>query len=157
MPCGNASKYYLVDAGFTNYQYFLALYRGIGYHLAEYRGLGCRHRTPHDMFNHAHSRLRNLIERCFDVLKRCFSMLQRGMPSYPDHHQVDIVIACYTLHNFIRRFSNNDIIFNKTEEDNPPDMDSFYHRGHPTITKIEAQCTLRDSIAMQIWASNNPN
>ncbi|KAL0313668.1 UNVERIFIED_CONTAM: hypothetical protein Scaly_2912700 [Sesamum calycinum] len=31
-------KYYLVDAGFTNYQYFLAPYCGMRYHLLEWRG-----------------------------------------------------------------------------------------------------------------------
>ncbi|KAL0342625.1 UNVERIFIED_CONTAM: hypothetical protein Scaly_1925100 [Sesamum calycinum] len=31
-------KYYLVDSGFTNYQCFLALYRGTRYHLPEWRG-----------------------------------------------------------------------------------------------------------------------
>ncbi|KAL0367414.1 UNVERIFIED_CONTAM: hypothetical protein Sradi_3631500 [Sesamum radiatum] len=33
-----SGKYYLVDAGFANYQCFLAPYRGTRYHLAEYRG-----------------------------------------------------------------------------------------------------------------------
>ncbi|KAL0375771.1 UNVERIFIED_CONTAM: hypothetical protein Scaly_0694700 [Sesamum calycinum] len=72
LPIG---KYYLVDAGFTNYQCFLAPYRGT-------------------------------------------------------------------------RFSNDDIIFNEPDEDTPIDMDSFYHRGHPTNSEIEAQRTIRDSIAM---------
>ncbi|KAL0324086.1 UNVERIFIED_CONTAM: hypothetical protein Scaly_2375700 [Sesamum calycinum] len=55
-----------------------------------------------DLFNHAHSRLRNVIERCFGVLKKRFPILQWGMPSYLLQHQVDLVIACCTLHNFIR-------------------------------------------------------
>ncbi|KAL2228789.1 UNVERIFIED_CONTAM: hypothetical protein Sindi_1858600 [Sesamum indicum] len=80
-----------------------------------------------------------------------------GMPSYLQNHQVDIVIACCTLHNFIRRYSNDDIIFNEPDEDTPPDMDSFYHRGHPTTSKLEAQRTLRDNIALQMWAANHPN
>ncbi|KAL0427355.1 UNVERIFIED_CONTAM: hypothetical protein Slati_2910300 [Sesamum latifolium] len=57
-------KYYLVDAGFVNYQCFLAPYRGTRYHLAEYRRHIRQYRTPQDMFNHAHSRLSNVIERC---------------------------------------------------------------------------------------------
>ncbi|KAK4411801.1 hypothetical protein Sango_0253100 [Sesamum angolense] len=52
-------KYYLVDAGFTNYQCFLAPYRGTKYHLPKWRGQGRRYRTPQDMFNHAHSRFSN--------------------------------------------------------------------------------------------------
>ncbi|XP_011073183.1 uncharacterized protein LOC105158214 isoform X1 [Sesamum indicum] len=80
-----------------------------------------------------------------------------GMPSYLQNHQVDIVIACCTLHNFIRRYSNDDIIFNEPDEDTPPDMDSFYHRGHPTTSELEAQRTLRDNIALQMWAAHHPN
>ncbi|KAL0448572.1 UNVERIFIED_CONTAM: hypothetical protein Slati_1413600 [Sesamum latifolium] len=147
----SSGKYYLVDASFTNYQCFLAPYRGTRYHLPEWRGQGRRYRTPQDMFNHAHSRLQNVIERAFEILKKHFSILQWGMPSYLLNHQVDIVIACCTLHNFIRRFSNDDIIFNEPDGDLPQDMDSFYHRGHPTLSEIEEQRTLRDSIAMQMW------
>ncbi|KAL0431395.1 UNVERIFIED_CONTAM: hypothetical protein Sradi_0765500 [Sesamum radiatum] len=153
MGCANAGKYYLVDTGFTNYQCFLAPYRETRYHLPEWRGQGRRYRTPQDMFNHAHSRLRNVIERAFGVLKKRFPILQWGIPNYLLNHQVDIVIACCTLHNFIRRFSNDDIIFNEPNGDTPQDMDSFYHREHPTMSKIEEQRTLRDSIAMQMWAS----
>ncbi|KAK4407780.1 hypothetical protein Sango_0359000 [Sesamum angolense] len=156
-PFPPIGKYYLVDAGFANYQCFLAPYRGTRYHLPEWRGQGHRYRTPQDMFNHAHSRLRNVIERCFGVLKKRFPIIQWGMPSYLQHHQVDIVIACCTLHNFIRRFSNDDIIFNEPDEDTLIDMDSFYHRGHPTNSEIEAQRTIRDSIAMQMWADKHPN
>ncbi|KAL0289359.1 UNVERIFIED_CONTAM: hypothetical protein Sangu_2617300 [Sesamum angustifolium] len=151
-PIGNI---YLVDVGLNNYQCFLAPYRGTRYHLAEYRRNGRRYRIPQDLFNHAHSRLRNVIERCFGVLKKRFPILQWGMPSYLLKHQVDLVIACCTLHNFIRKFSHEDIIFNEPEDDIPPDMDAFYHRGHPTVTEIEAQRTLRDNIAMQMWASYN--
>ncbi|KAL0328185.1 UNVERIFIED_CONTAM: hypothetical protein Scaly_2251100 [Sesamum calycinum] len=83
-------KYYLVDAGFTNYQCFLGPYRGTRYHLPEWRGQGRPYGTPQDMFNHAHSRLRNVIERCFGLLKKRFPILQWGMPSYLLNHQVDI-------------------------------------------------------------------
>ncbi|KAL0290456.1 UNVERIFIED_CONTAM: hypothetical protein Sangu_2573200 [Sesamum angustifolium] len=150
-PFPPIGKYYLVDAGFTNYQCFLAPYRGTRYPLAEYRGNGRRYRTPQDLFNHAHSRLRNVNERCFGVLKKQFPILQWGMTSYLLKHQVDLVIACCTLHNFIRKFSHDDIIFNEPENDIPPDMDAFYHRGNPTMTEIKAQRTLRDNIAMQIY------
>ncbi|KAL0419256.1 UNVERIFIED_CONTAM: hypothetical protein Sradi_1339100 [Sesamum radiatum] len=54
-------------------------------------------------------------------------------------------------------FSNDDIIFNEPDEDTLIDMDSFYHRGHPTNSEIEAQRTIRDSIAMQMWADKDPN
>ncbi|KAL0404720.1 UNVERIFIED_CONTAM: hypothetical protein Sradi_2112800 [Sesamum radiatum] len=77
-PFPPIGKYYLVDAGFTNYQCFLAPYRGTRYHLPEWRGQGRRYRTPQDMFNHAHSRLRNVIERAFGILKKRFPILSGG-------------------------------------------------------------------------------
>ncbi|KAL0381455.1 UNVERIFIED_CONTAM: hypothetical protein Sangu_0209800 [Sesamum angustifolium] len=107
-------KYYLVDAGFTNYQCFLGPYRGTRYHLPEWRG-------------------------------------QVGDASYLLNHQVDIVIACCTLHNFIHKFSNDDLIFNEPDEDTPADMETFYHRGHPTTYELESQRIFQDSIAMQMW------
>ncbi|KAL0427982.1 UNVERIFIED_CONTAM: hypothetical protein Slati_2973000 [Sesamum latifolium] len=156
-PFPPIGKYYLVDAGFTNYQCFLAPYHETRYHLLEWRGQGRRYGTPQDMFDHAHSRLQNVIERCFDLLKKRFSILQWGMPSYLLNHQVDIVIACCILHNFIRKFSNDDLIFNEPDEDTPADKETFYHRVHPTTYELESQHILRDSIAMQMWASNHPN
>ncbi|KAL0309015.1 UNVERIFIED_CONTAM: hypothetical protein Sradi_5843800 [Sesamum radiatum] len=55
-PFPPIGKYYLVDAGFTNYQCFLGPYRGTRYHLPEWRGQGRPYGTPQDMFNHVHSR-----------------------------------------------------------------------------------------------------
>ncbi|KAL0434974.1 UNVERIFIED_CONTAM: hypothetical protein Sradi_0205300 [Sesamum radiatum] len=137
-PFPPLGKYYLVDVGFTNYQCFLAPYQGTRYHLAEYRGQGGQYRTPQDMFNHAHSRLRNVIERFFGVLKKRFSILQWGMPSYLMRHQVKIVIVCCTLHNFIHRFSQDDNLFNEPNDETPGDLDAFYHRGRPNIIEVEA-------------------
>ncbi|KAL0409572.1 UNVERIFIED_CONTAM: hypothetical protein Sradi_1891600 [Sesamum radiatum] len=85
-----------------------------------------------DMFNHAHSRLRNVIGTMLRRTEETFSNTTMGMPSYLLNHQVDIVIACCTLHNFIRKFSNDDLIFNEPDEDTPADMETFYHRGHPS-------------------------
>ncbi|KAK4381647.1 hypothetical protein Sango_2947600 [Sesamum angolense] len=90
---------------------------------------GLPYGTPQDMFNHAHSWLRNVIERCFCLLKKRFPILQWGMPNYLLNHQVDIVIACCTLYNFIHKFSNDDLIFNEPDKDTPADMETFYHRG----------------------------
>ena len=61
-------KYYLVDAGYPNQSGYLAPYKGQKYHLPEFR----QGRLPSgkkEVFNHAHSSLRNVIERFFGVLK----------------------------------------------------------------------------------------
>ncbi|KAK4383734.1 hypothetical protein Sango_2749200 [Sesamum angolense] len=103
-------------------------------------------------FTDTHSRVASNID-FYSYFKKRFPILH---PSYLLQHQVNLVIACCTLHNFICKFSYDDIIFNEPKDDIPPDIDAFYQRGHPTVTEIDAQRTLRDNIAMQMWASYNP-
>ncbi|KAJ9538382.1 hypothetical protein OSB04_031115 [Centaurea solstitialis] len=63
--------YYLVDAGYTNGQGFLAPYRGQRYHLNDWRD-GYQPTTAKELFNMRHSSARNVVERCFGILKaRC--------------------------------------------------------------------------------------
>lgn len=60
--------YYLVDAGYTNGEGFLAPYRGQRYHLNEWNN-GRQPRNPKELFNMKHSTARNVIERAFGILK----------------------------------------------------------------------------------------
>ncbi|KAL0375648.1 UNVERIFIED_CONTAM: hypothetical protein Scaly_0682400 [Sesamum calycinum] len=85
-PFPPIGKYYLVDAGFANYNvsWLLTEEQGITYLSGGDKVIDIE---PQDMFNHAHSRLRNVIERCFGVLKKRFPIIQWGMPSYLQHHQ----------------------------------------------------------------------
>jgi hypothetical protein len=62
------------------------------------------------MFNHAHSSLRNVIERSFGVLKMKWRILLH-LPSYPIEKQSKIIVACMTLHNFIRGHNLDDSDF----------------------------------------------
>ncbi|KAL5726030.1 hypothetical protein ACHQM5_009102 [Ranunculus cassubicifolius] len=111
-------KYYVVDAGYPNMTGFLAPFRGVRYHLQDYRRN--RAQTRKEMFNHRHSSLRNVIERTFGVLKARFPILKL-MPSYPFPTQVYIVIACMTIHNFIRQEVASDWLLRQYEnEDNYP-------------------------------------
>lgn len=64
-------KYYLADAGYTNSDMTLVLYRGVRYHLQEMAQLiDGRPQTPKELFNYRHLSLRNIVERCFGFLKR---------------------------------------------------------------------------------------
>ena len=72
VPQGN---YYLVDAGYTNCEGFLAPYRGQRYHLSEWRE-GRRPRSAREYFNMRHSSARNVIERCFGILKIRWAILR---------------------------------------------------------------------------------
>ncbi|KAL3728828.1 hypothetical protein ACJRO7_033415 [Eucalyptus globulus] len=94
-------KYYVVDSGYASLPGFLTPFKGERYHLNEYRGGTRRPRTAKELFNHKHSSLRNVIERSFGALKNRFSIL-RHMPSFSIRKQAYVVIACCTLHNYIR-------------------------------------------------------
>ena len=68
------------------------------------------------MFNHAHSSLRNVIERSFGVLKMKWRIL-KNLSSYPVNKQSKIIVACMAPHNFIRECDLEDPHF---EEDDSP-------------------------------------
>ncbi|KAH9792922.1 DDE Tnp4 domain-containing protein [Citrus sinensis] len=94
-------KYYLVDAGYSELCGYLGPYKGERYHLPEF-----------SLFNYKHSSLRSVIERTFGVWKNTWKIL-RSMPSYPFKKQVKIVIATMALHNYIRRYSQNNDHFDE--------------------------------------------
>jgi len=58
----------LVDAGYPNEYGYLGLYKGERYHLQEFRHRG-QPSGCEEVFNRAHSSLRNMIERSFGVWK----------------------------------------------------------------------------------------
>jgi len=69
-----------------------------------------------ETFNHAHSQIRNVIERSFGVLKMKWGML-RDMQKFPKHKQTRIIVACMALHNFIRESRIADREFAKCDAD----------------------------------------
>ncbi|KAJ0691968.1 putative harbinger transposase-derived nuclease domain-containing protein [Helianthus annuus] len=88
-------------------------YRGTGYWLADFRRQ--RALTKEERFNHAHAQLRNVIERAYGVLKARFPILKQMAPfSFPI--QRDIVIACFVIHNFIRKCNIYDQLFMDYDE-----------------------------------------
>jgi hypothetical protein len=75
-----AWKYYLVDSGYPNRKGYLAPYKGQKYHILEWqharKPIGAK-----EVFNYAHSSLRNVIERSFGVLKMKWRILL-NLPSF---------------------------------------------------------------------------
>ncbi|KAK1283956.1 hypothetical protein QJS10_CPB21g01045 [Acorus calamus] len=69
-----SGKYYLADAGYPNRPQFLVPYKGVRYHLQDYDRSSTR--NAKEMFNHRHSKLRNVIERTFGVVKNRFAILK---------------------------------------------------------------------------------
>ncbi|XP_058076410.1 uncharacterized protein LOC131224998 [Magnolia sinica] len=92
-------KYYVVDAGYAHSPGFMAPYWGVRYHLQEYQ-TGRAPANMKELFNYQYAQLRNAIERCFSLLKGRFSILKSAM-QYEFQTQVEIVIACCVLHNYI--------------------------------------------------------
>nr|XP_009779131.1 PREDICTED: uncharacterized protein LOC104228372 [Nicotiana sylvestris] len=109
-PFPPPNKYYLCDAAYPNTRGFLAPYRNIRYWLGDYHRR--RAINKEEKFNHAHAQLRNVIERAYRVLKARFPILDKMAP-YSIDVQRDIVIACFAVHNFIRKEHLNDDLFNQ--------------------------------------------
>ena len=51
-----ASKYYLIDAGYSHMKGYMGPYKGERYHLPDFRR-GSQPRGMYEIFNHAHSSL----------------------------------------------------------------------------------------------------
>jgi hypothetical protein len=62
------------------------------------------------VFNRAHSSLRDVIEWFFGVWKQRWRILQ-NIFVYLYKTQVEIVVASMALHNYIRRRSQDDVVF----------------------------------------------
>ncbi|KAJ9538368.1 hypothetical protein OSB04_031101 [Centaurea solstitialis] len=113
-PFPSEGKYYLCDAAYSNARRFLAPYRNTRYWLADFR---CRRAlSKEERFNHAHAQLRNIIERAYGVLKARFPILKQMVP-FPFTKQRNVVIACFAIHNFIRKCKIQDQLFMEFNEE----------------------------------------
>ncbi|XP_038715078.1 uncharacterized protein LOC120008776 [Tripterygium wilfordii] len=144
-------KYYLVDAGYPNQRGYLAPYKGQMYHLEVFQN-GPEPQGPCEAFNRAHSSLRSVIERTFGILKKKWLILSR-MPSYSFETQVKIVVACMTLHNFVRLHKLEDEDFT-TYNDESVNVNATYGYANKVdvgvLEDIEMM-TLRDMIAAGLF------
>ncbi|XP_026398758.1 uncharacterized protein LOC113294584 [Papaver somniferum] len=158
-PMPREGKYYVVDSAYTNMPGFLTPYRGERYHLRDFRGRSRQANGPMELFNHRHSSLRNVIERCFGVWKSRFPIL-KCMPNYPLRRQRLIPVACCTLHNFIRLNSRNDELFRQfmaedllvaDEESSSTGQESTAIDIDVSAANIELMNNVRDDIAGTMW------
>jgi hypothetical protein len=93
-------KYYVVDVGYPNRLGYLLPYRGTRYHAEQWQN-GTPPEGMKETFNHAHSRVRNVIEQSFGVLKMKWRILL-NIQKFPEQKQTRIIVARMALHNFIR-------------------------------------------------------
>ena len=159
--CIIVGMYYLCDVAYTHTRGFMCPYKGTRYWLSDFSRDG-QARDKKEKFNHAHARLRNVIERTFGVLKNRFAILHRMAP-YSYRTQVHIVVACMAIHNFLRRVSLNDPLFQIYEDDDvdlpaEPSVDSEQAEAPPNYDQIfrrtpqQEIINLRDKIADQLFS-----
>jgi hypothetical protein len=103
----------LVDAGYPNMKGYLSPYKGERYHIPDFRD-GSQAQGIREVFNHAHSSLRNVIERTIGVWKKRWHILCDMRP-FPLIKQEKIIVATTALHNFIRICGVEDEEFNKCD------------------------------------------
>ncbi|XP_020407825.1 putative nuclease HARBI1 [Zea mays] len=153
-------KFYLVDGGYANTPSYIAPYRGVRYHLSQFR----RSRSSQsgyanykELFNHRHAILRNHIERAIGVLKKRFPILKVGT-FHPIENQIKIAAAAIAFHNIIRGQNGDEgWLDNQLDYISPsqyvdvPGGDNNY----PNDTESSDGSTLRDQIALQMWAAYN--
>jgi len=70
-------------------------------HVPQFRKYGLP-KGIQERFNHQHSLLQMTVERTFVLLKAKWKILASSMPQMRLEQQLEIIVTCYTLYNFIR-------------------------------------------------------
>jgi hypothetical protein len=93
--------------------------------------------------------LRNVIEQIFGVIKRKFKILSQ-VAEYSMDTQVALVLALYSLYNFIRQHEGDkvkDIELEEEAEEDVEDLEAIDIRGSGNKYMNEK----REEIAQQMW------
>ncbi|XP_057252370.1 protein ALP1-like isoform X2 [Beta vulgaris subsp. vulgaris] len=144
-------KYYLVDKGYPDRKGYLVPYPKTRYHKDEFTNMPPT--NEREAFNRSHSSLRSCIERSFGVLKKRWKILGQ-MPQFSVETQLDVIMAAFALHNYIRKNSTEDLIFRMVDE-NPDYMpceelpDVIHARNNETSRETSKEMEkVRDDIAL---------
>ena len=103
----------MVGVEYPNMKGYLSPYKGERYHIRDFRD-GSQVEGMNEVFNHAHSSLRNVIERTIGVWKKRWHILCDMRP-FSLIKQQKIIVATTTLHNFIQMCGVEDEDFNKCD------------------------------------------
>ncbi|XP_039130873.1 protein ALP1-like [Dioscorea cayenensis subsp. rotundata] len=141
-------KYYLIDAGYTTMNGFIAPYRGVRYHLKEHNGRAPM--NPKELFNLRHSMLRSHVERAFATLKNRFKILT-SHPFFPFKTQVLLVLACCIIHNYIEGVDPSDQIFHDRRLQDDEVLSSQPRSQREQREENRQWVKLRDKIANEMW------
>ncbi|KAI3693208.1 hypothetical protein L6452_33039 [Arctium lappa] len=150
-PFPPPDKYYLCDVAYTNTRGFMAPYRNVRYWLGDFHRR--RAINKYEKFNHSHAKHRNVIERSYGVLKARFPILKRMAP-FSLEVQRDVVIACFAVHNFIRKEGLSDELFSEYDQTNDQGDDGSDEaeevQVHGSTADQTYMTSLREEIATQL-------
>ncbi|KAK9125403.1 hypothetical protein Scep_014249 [Stephania cephalantha] len=151
-----SDNYYLVDAGYSNCQGFLAPFRGQRYHLSEWASGNHPAQTPEEVFNMRHAKARNIIETCFGALKQRWAVLRS--PCFYDVKMTTlIIIACAVLHNFLTMEEPDDLLDTVVVEGQELGAEDDASNEPPEVIsqvgQTDAWTAFRNNLAMDMWDS----
>ncbi|XP_072151850.1 protein ALP1-like [Setaria viridis] len=144
-------KFYLVDAGYGAKPGFLPPFRGVHYHLNEWGNNPVQNEK--ELFNLRHSSLRITVERAFGCLKRRFKILDDATPFFPFPTQVDIVVTCCIIHNWVIQDGIDEFFI----EDNNLSSYNYATTYSGQANEHTEMVNFRQSIADQMWADHQDN
>ncbi|XP_074318297.1 protein ANTAGONIST OF LIKE HETEROCHROMATIN PROTEIN 1-like [Silene latifolia] len=149
-------RYYLVDKGYPDKKGYMVPYSKTRYHKSRFENEPPG--NSKEAFNKMHSSLLSCIERSFGVLKKRWKIL-RFMPQFRVETQIDVILATFALHNYIRKNSPEDLLFRALEEypdyipdeELLPDIDNNVTSNENVNEPSMEMKTIRDNIATLIW------
>ncbi|CAH9112765.1 unnamed protein product [Cuscuta europaea] len=154
-PHPSQGRYYLVDKGYPDRKGYLVPYPKITYHQSQFENE--LPTNAEEAFNRAHCSLRSCIEISFGVLKKRWRLLKR-MPKFSINTQIDVIVAAFTLHNYIQKNSNEDLLFNFIENNPDYDLNEELEDAHETNSSDATYTNtssekkkVRNNIANLIW------
>ncbi|XP_020675193.1 protein ALP1-like [Dendrobium catenatum] len=140
-----AGKYYLADGGYSTRNGFISTYRATRYHLKEFSSI--QPTNSNELFNLQHSSLCTTVERAFGSLKNHFTII-KCEPYFPLQTQVEIVIVCCILHNWIVTEGGDEFI---QSEDEWARRSHFRSRDQAAVEDSREWLDKRDEIAQFMW------
>ncbi|XP_028555037.1 protein ALP1-like [Dendrobium catenatum] len=138
-------KYYLADGGYSTRNDFISPYRATRYHLKEFSSI--QPTNSKELFNLRHSALRTTVERTFGSLKNCFTII-KCEPYFPLQTQVEIVMSCCILHNWIITEGGDEFIQSKDEWVR---RSQCRRRDQAAVDDLREWLDKRDEIAQFMW------
>src|SRR6266498_3476281 len=142
-------KFYLVDGGYGAKPGLLPPFRGVRYHLNEWGNNPVQNEK--ELFNLRHSSLRITVERAFGSLKRRFKILDDATPFFPFSTQVDIVVVCCIIHNWVIEDGGDEFII---PESNFMPPHNFASTSSGQASEHAFMVNFRQDIANQMWADH---